>query len=143
MEFLAAQGPDVLNARVETFMQYETALLMPAQIQIASAIPTYFVAVPDERLGLVPLVWTSNITPVRREYNITLWIREIEMAMRSSLISLEHQRVSLAISKLDGRAREGALTCNTSVELAFLTCGLLKLDLLQVFSPPNQADRVR
>ena len=23
VEFLAAQGPDVLNARVETFMQYE------------------------------------------------------------------------------------------------------------------------
>ena len=27
VEFLAAKGPDVLNARVETFMQYETALL--------------------------------------------------------------------------------------------------------------------
>ena len=27
VEFLAAQGPDVLNSRVETFMQYETALL--------------------------------------------------------------------------------------------------------------------
>ena len=27
VEFLAEQGPDVLNARVETFMQYETALL--------------------------------------------------------------------------------------------------------------------
>ena len=26
VEFLAAQRPDVLNARVETFMQYETAL---------------------------------------------------------------------------------------------------------------------
>ena len=25
VEFLAAQSPDVLNARVETFMQYETA----------------------------------------------------------------------------------------------------------------------
>ena len=27
VEFLAAQGPDVLNPCVETFMQYETALL--------------------------------------------------------------------------------------------------------------------
>ena len=27
VEFLAAQGPDVLNARAETFLQYETALL--------------------------------------------------------------------------------------------------------------------
>ena len=27
VEFLAAQDPDVLNARVETFMQYETAIV--------------------------------------------------------------------------------------------------------------------
>ena len=27
VEFLATQGPDGLNARVEAFMQYETALL--------------------------------------------------------------------------------------------------------------------
>ena len=38
--------------------------------------------------------------------NLTLWIREIEMAMSSDLISLDYHRVSLAISKLDGRARE-------------------------------------
>ena len=27
VKFLAPQGPDVLNARVETFIQYESALL--------------------------------------------------------------------------------------------------------------------
>ena len=63
--------------------------------------------------------------------------------MSSSLISVEHQLVSLAISKLDGRAIEWALTCGTSVELAFPTWDTLKLDLLRVFSPPNQAYRVR
>ena len=31
VEFLAAQGPDVLNARVEAFMQYETALMGQVQ----------------------------------------------------------------------------------------------------------------
>ena len=31
VEFLAAQGPDVLNARVETFKQYETALVGQGQ----------------------------------------------------------------------------------------------------------------
>ena len=40
VEFLAAQGPDVLNARVETFKQYETALLGQVQNQVASALPT-------------------------------------------------------------------------------------------------------
>ena len=57
VEFLAAQGPDVLNARVETFIQYETALLGQVQNQPASAMPT-------------------------RYKNLTLWIRGIEMAMR-------------------------------------------------------------
>ena len=47
-EFLVAQGPDVLNARVETFKQYETALLGPFQSQVASAMPTRFVAMPDK-----------------------------------------------------------------------------------------------
>ena len=63
--------------------------------------------------------------------------------MGSGLILFEHQRVSLAIIKLDGRSREWALTCGTSVDLAFFTWDSLKLDLLRVFTPPNQAYRVR
>uniref|UniRef100_M4BEL5 Retrotransposon gag domain-containing protein n=1 Tax=Hyaloperonospora arabidopsidis (strain Emoy2) TaxID=559515 RepID=M4BEL5_HYAAE len=63
--------------------------------------------------------------------------------MRSGLIKLDHQQVSLAISKLDGRAREWALTCITSVDLVFSTWESLKSQLVQVFSPPNQAYRVR
>ena len=55
VEFLAAQGPDVLNARVETFMQYETALLMQVQNQVASAMPTRYVAMPPEEAKPRPL----------------------------------------------------------------------------------------
>ena len=55
VEFLAAQGPDVLNARVETFMQYETVLLRQVQNQIASAMPTWFVAMPNEESKPRPL----------------------------------------------------------------------------------------
>ena len=62
--------------------------------------------------------------------------------MRSGLIKLDHKQVSLAISKLDGRAREFALTCSTSVDLAFPTRESLKSQLIQVFSKPNQAYRV-
>ena len=143
LEFLAAQGLDVLNARVETFIQYETALLGQVQNQVASAMPTCFVAMPDEKVKPRPLRVDVKHFSGKEGKNLTLWIREIEMAMSSGIISIEHQRVSLAISKIDGRAREWALTCGTSVDLAFPTRDSLKLYLLRVFTPPNQAYRVR
>ena len=49
VDFLAAQGPHVLNARVETTMQYETALLGQFQNQVASAMPTRYMAMPPEK----------------------------------------------------------------------------------------------
>ena len=55
VEFLAAQGPDVLNARVEAFMQYETSLLGQVQNQVASAMPTRYVSMPPEEVKPCPL----------------------------------------------------------------------------------------
>ena len=143
VEFLVAQGPDVLNARLESFLQYEATLLGQVQDQVASAMPTRFVAVPDQEAKPRPLKVDVKSYSGKEGENLILWIREVEMAMTSGLISLDQQQVSLAISKLDGRAREWALTCNTSVALAFPTWESLKMQLMQVFSPPNQAYRVR
>uniref|UniRef100_A0AAV1T1N7 Retrotransposon gag domain-containing protein n=1 Tax=Peronospora matthiolae TaxID=2874970 RepID=A0AAV1T1N7_9STRA len=143
VEFLVSQGPEVLNARVESFMQYEAALLGQVQDQIASAMPTRYVSVPDEEAKPLPLRVEVKTYFGKEGDNLILWIREIEMAMRSGLITLDHHQVLLAISKLDGRAREWALTCSTSVDIEFPTWESLKSQLVQVFSPPNQAYRVR
>ena len=132
----------MLTARVEGFLQYKASLLGQVQVQMASAMPTRYVSVPDEEAKPRPLrVEFENYSRKEGE-NLILWIREIEMAMRSGLIKLDHQQVSLAIPKLNGRAREWALTCSTSVDLAFPTRESLKSQLIQVFSKPNQAYRV-
>uniref|UniRef100_M4BB15 Retrotransposon gag domain-containing protein n=1 Tax=Hyaloperonospora arabidopsidis (strain Emoy2) TaxID=559515 RepID=M4BB15_HYAAE len=106
-------------------------------------MPTRYVSVPDEEARPRPLrVEVKNYSGKEGE-NLILWLREIEMAMISGLIKLDHQQVSLVISKLDGRAIEWALTCSTSVDLAFSTWESLKSQLVQVFSPPNQVYCVR
>ena len=133
----------MLTAHVEGFLKYEASLLGQVQDQMASAMPTRYVSISDEEDRPSPLrVEGKNYSGTEGE-NLILWIREIEMAMRSGLIKLDHQQVSLTIRKLDGRAREWALTCSTSVDLAFPTWESLKSQLVQVFSPPNQAYRVR
>ena len=102
VEYLVSQGPEVLTAHVEVFFQYEVSLLGQVQDQMASAMPTPYVSVPDEDARIRPLrVEVKNYSGKKGE-NLILWIHETEMAMRSGLIKLRHQQVSLAISKLDG-----------------------------------------
>ena len=55
MGCLTAQGPDVLNARVETFKQYETALVEQVENQVALDMQTRFVAMPDEEAKPRPI----------------------------------------------------------------------------------------
>ena len=54
-KFIAANGPNVLNKRFDTFLLYETTLLVYAHKQVASAISTRFVAVTDEEGNYRPL----------------------------------------------------------------------------------------
>lgn len=66
VEFLVSQVPEVLNARVKGFMQYEASLLGQVQDLVSSAMPTSYVAIPDEELGLVHLEWKLKTTQKKK-----------------------------------------------------------------------------
>ena len=65
------------------------------------------------------------------------------MAINSALFLTEPQKVAMAISKLGGRAREWALSCNSDIDDAFPSWDSLKQQLTSMFAPPDQTFRVR
>ena len=70
-------------------------------------MPKRFVTMTDEEAKPLPLRVDVKHYSGKEGEILTLCIREIEMAMRSGLVAIEHQRVSLAISKLDEELENG------------------------------------
>ncbi|KAG3066500.1 hypothetical protein PI125_g23855 [Phytophthora idaei] len=139
---LVSPAPETVNTRLESFSRYENTLLKYVQ-QRMSAATAAASATREGSTRPKPLLVSAKTFKGKDGENLLLLTREVEMAMGSALLQNEQQRVALAISKLEGRAREWALTCGTSVYAAFPTWAQLKQQLSRMFAPPKKTYRTR
>ena len=78
-------------------------------------MPTRFISVPDSEPKARPLAVSILTFEGKEEENLPFWIKQMQMAIASSLFLTEPQKVAMSIFKLGGRAREWALACISDI----------------------------
>ena len=132
---ILAQGPEVLHARLEAFMRYETTLLGQIHDHVASDISTCCIPlsyrvqlvrrVSDEEPRTRPLIVNDQTSEEKRRKKRLLWIQEVKLAM-SAATRRSEQRFGMITYNIGERAEQWTLLCTVSVETTFSTRDSLK-----------------
>ena len=117
-------------------MRYQTTLIGQVYDHVASAMPARYILVSIEESKARSLMLSVKTIEGKRGGPFPLSPRS------GNGHGCRHAQVTIRMSwlvnfKLGGRAREWALTCNTSVDAAFLTWDSLTRQMSRVLASPN------
>ncbi|KAG2776585.1 hypothetical protein PC116_g28012 [Phytophthora cactorum] len=123
--------------RVNAFDTYERGLI--THVQGSRQAPMTEVKPSHQK----PLRLKVNPYEGKEGENLHFWVREVELAMGTALISTEQLRVAFALSNLSGRAKSREYTREATTPGCFASWAQLCEQLRAAFLPANYEYRQR
>ena len=123
-------------------MRYETTLVGHVRDHVVLTMTTRYIPWSIEETKARPLHLSVKTFEVKERQIFCSGFEKLKMDMCATFLRSTPKRVSLAISKLSGRANK-VFMCNSFVDAAIPAYDSLKDQMSRVFAPPNQAYRVR